>query len=82
MLRMGNPGNKGGNGRVPSKFSSFMQSLGDDENVHKAIRKAAQDEGSKGFAPVLKAIQDYDPDKPSDRKELTGEVTIRVARDD
>jgi len=31
---------------------------------------------------ALKLAQDYDPERPSDKRELSGEVTIRVARDD
>lgn len=79
-LRRGNPGNKGG-GRRPQKFSTFLKGLRENPDVHTAIEKAATDSTSRGFAPVLKTMADYDEEKPSDKTQLSGELVIRVVRD-
>lgn len=66
----GNPGNKGG-GRKPKKFATFLASLRESPDVQDAIEKAAKDAESRGFAPVLKAMQDYDPEKPGTKIDHT-----------
>ena len=76
------PGNAGGTGRPPKTLATFLQGLRQSDAVHNAIQRAATDESSRGFGVALKLAQDYDPERPSDKRELSGEVTIRVARDD
>lgn len=80
------PGNTGGkkgrSGRKPSTFAGFVRSLHAKEDVRTAIENAAADETSKGFAPVLKLMAEYDPERPAPPKqELTGELVVRVVRD-
>lgn len=59
--------NKGGTGRPPKTFAAFMKSLREKAEVHDAIERAAEDETSRGFAPVLKTMTDYDTEKPAQR---------------
>lgn len=48
-----------------------MRELREKPAVHEAIERAATDEKSKGFAPVLATIKDYDEDRPGQRLEVT-----------
>lgn len=71
-----------GAGRPPKKFAAFMRSLRDDPNVQDAIEKAAKDTESRGFGAVLRQMTEYDEEKPKDEKKLSGELVIRVVRDE
>lgn len=80
------PGNTGGkkgrSGRKPSTFAGFVRTLHDKADVRKAIESAASDETSKGFAPVLKLMAEYDPERPAPpTQQLAGEIVVRVVRD-
>jgi hypothetical protein len=63
LLRGGMPGNKGG-GRPPSPFKNFIRELRDNPDVQDALKRAAQDEYSRGFAAAWKIITEYDPERP------------------
>ena len=76
-LRNGNPGNKGG-GRKPQKFATFLKTLRDDGEVHDAIERAARDETSRGFQPVLRVMSDYDDEKPAEKHAIVGPIEVRV----
>ena len=70
-------------GRAPKGFAAFLTELRNDEAVQDAIRAAATDPTSKGFAPVLRALTDYDNDKPAEKRQVVGpvEVKVRIVRE-
>jgi hypothetical protein len=78
----GVPGNPGG-GRPPSAFKDFLAELRANPEALAALKKAASDPEMKSFGSAWKIVTDYDPDKPAEKKELSGkvEVTVRVARE-
>ena len=82
LLTGGVPGNKGG-GRPPKKFAAFMRGLRESGDVQQAIERAARDESSRGFQPVLRAMTDYDDEKPAEKQQLVGpiEVSVRFVRE-
>src|SRR5262245_5047287 len=71
LLAGGKPGNKGGTGRPSKKFSVFMRELREKAEVHDAIERAAKDETSRGFAPVLNTLKEYDEERPGQKVEVT-----------
>lgn len=83
LLASGKPGNRGGTGRPPKKFSTFLASLREDADVQKAIKNAAKDPESRGFAAVLKQMSEYDDEKPAEKHAIVGpvEVRVRIARE-
>lgn len=75
-LPLGNhPGNTGGkkgrSGRHPDVFKQFLARLKADKKFHKALKDAATDPESRGFASALKVITDYDESKPAQRSDVT-----------
>src|SRR5215510_839676 len=76
-LLHGNPGNKGG-GRYKTSLKTFLAELRRDPNVHAAISRAAKDETKRAFPAALKLMTDYDPNKPAEKRELSGQVVIGV----
>lgn len=78
LLRSGNPGNKGGTGRPLSTFTAFMASLRGHPDVQDAIMAAATDYKAKGFGAVLRAMADYDTEKPAEKHAIVGPIEVRV----
>ena len=76
-LKTGNPGNKGGTGRPPNELRNWLRELRCNPDVQDALKRAASDEYSRGFAAAWKILTDYDPDKP--RGEDTGQKGSRYA---
>ncbi len=85
LLSGGVPGNAGGTGRPPKKFSTFMKELRESPAVHDAIKRAAEDENSRGFQPVLRALAEYDIEKPGQKLEVGGlgggPLVVKVQRE-
>ncbi len=89
-LRVGNPGNKGGTGRPKGpSLREFMAELRQNVDVHKALTRAAKDPESRGFTPVLRAMAEYDTEKPASKSDVTsagksisGVVILPSATDD
>lgn len=77
-LRVGNPGNAGGTGRPPKKFSTFMRELRESSDVQAAIEAAAKNPASRGFPPTLRAMTDYDDERPAEKQQIIGPIEIRV----
>lgn len=78
LLAGGKPGNRGGTGRPPKKFLAFMRSLRESPDVQKAIKTAARDPESRGFAAVLKQMSEYDDEKPAEKHAIVGPLEVRV----
>lgn len=75
-LPVGNhPGNTGGkkgrSGRKPKNWGAFLKGLRDSETVQQAVQRAAEDETSRGFQPVLRLLADYDAEKPAAKSDVT-----------
>lgn len=70
-----------GSGRPPKAFKSFLAELRDDPRVHDALETAATDPKAKNFKAALDVLTEYDEARPKDRKELSGEIVVRVVRD-
>lgn len=80
-LQIGNPGNVGG-GRPPKAFKAFLAELRKDPRVQKALEEAATESTHKNFKAALDVIAAYDDEKPGSKTEHTGEVTVRIKRDE
>lgn len=65
------PGNTGGkkgrSGRRPDNLKAFLKSLRSNEDALEALKKAACDPESRGFAIAWKAAMAYDEEKPAER---------------
>ncbi len=81
LRRGGQIGNKGGTGRPPKTFATFLKSLREDEDVQAAMKQAASDPNSRGYGAVIRTLTDYDDEKPAEKKQLSGELVVRVKRD-
>lgn len=80
QLQSGNPGNAGG-GRPPGAFKSLLARLRESPELAASLTAAVSDSESKAFPAALKLLSEYDEEKPVERKELSGEVVVRVVRD-
>ncbi len=70
-MRVGNPGNKGGGRPKGPSLRDFLAELRQNADVHKALTRAAKNPEGRGFSPVLKAMADYDLDKPTGKLDVT-----------
>lgn len=81
----GNPGNSGGkkgrSGRKPGPFKDMLRRLRESPELAESLEAAVKDPESRAFPAALKLLSDYDEEKPVERKELSGEVVVRVVRD-
>lgn len=84
LLSGGMPGNAGG-GRPPKTFAAFMRELRESPKVHEAIQRAAEDETSRGFQPVINKLAEYDPEKPGQKLEVAGAgggpIQVKIVRE-
>lgn len=78
LLAGGLPGNKGGTGRPPNVFKTFLARLRQDPDFQDALEKAAKDPTGRGFGAALKVVTDYDDDKPAEKKQIGGAIELRV----
>lgn len=73
----GNPGNRGGrkgrSGRKPNEWKAFCGELLADSGVREAIKKAAKDPETRGYANLLKMLAAYAVGVPAQKVEVTGE---------
>jgi hypothetical protein len=77
----GTPGNAGG-GRIPQAFKDFLKSeIRENATSRDALVKASQDDKGRNFKAAWDLAADYDDEKPAEKKELSGELVIRVVRD-
>jgi malonyl CoA-acyl carrier protein transacylase len=77
-LRTGNPGNKGG-GRPPSGLKEALEALRKDPKALKALSTAARNAKSKGFPIAWKLAERYDPERPSEKHDVSLTVGIAAA---
>ncbi len=78
-LPVGNhPGNTGGKkGRSGRRnLAKFLAKLREDPKAQRALLKSARDEASRNFSTSWKLAADYDTEKPAQRSEVKGELTI------
>lgn len=85
-LPVGNhPGNTGGkkgrSGRKPEAFTKLLARLRQSPELADSLTKAISDPECRAFPSALKVLTDYDTEKPVEKKELTGELVVRVVRD-
>ncbi len=62
-----------------------MRELRESGDVQQAIEKAAKDPDSRGFAPILNKMADYDEEKPTEKRELAlkgrVELCVKIERE-
>lgn len=82
LLKGGVKGNAGG-GRAPGTWKAFLVEVRNAGKVRDEFEAAVSDRTSKGYAAALRVLTDYDPDKPAEKRELSGkvEVTVNVQRE-
>ncbi len=82
LLKGGKKGNRGGHGGTPKAFKDFIrEEIRNGFKSRHALVEASQDTESKAFGIAWKLAADYDDEKPAEKKELSGELVIRVVRD-
>lgn len=79
------PGNTGGkkgrSGRKPAPFKDLLAKLRQSPELAQSLEKAVKDHECRAFPAALKLLTDYDDDKPVEKKQVQGEITVRVVRD-
>lgn len=82
----GNPGNTGGkkgrSGRKPGPFKDLVARLRQSPELAQSLENAIKDHECRAFPAALKLLTDYDEEKPVEKRQLSGELVVRVVRDD
>ena len=73
-LRTGNPGNRGGKGRVPKADVEFWRGVLEDPKVQKAIMRAARNPNSPAFAKLIVYATDRVLGKPHQALTVSGTI--------
>ena len=80
LLSGGMPGNKGGPGRPRNELKEALAEIRRDPEAQKALAEAAKDPESKGFPVAWRLAERYDPDRPSERLDVTGNLWEDLVR--
>lgn len=84
-LTPGNPGNRGGqkgrSGRKPLPFKEWCRDIVRDPKTQAAVREAAQDRSTPGFASVFKLLVSYDEGLPPQTIRIEGDAQVQMAFD-
>lgn len=79
------PGNTGGkkgrSGRKPAPFKELLARLRQSPELAQSLEMAVKDHECRAFPAALKLLTEYDDEKPVEKKQLQGEVVVRVIRD-
>jgi hypothetical protein len=83
-LPLGNhPGNTGGkpgrSGRKSQKLGLFLKELRESPDAQAALEAAALDHNNRNFGNAWKLAAMYDEEKPAEKRELSGKITVELA---
>ncbi len=74
----GNNPKRPGPGRRPKSLCLHLIDLRRSAAAQKALMEAATDSESRNFGTAWKVLTDYDDEKPAEKRELSGAVTVSV----
>ncbi len=65
-------------GRPTLSFKEYLATLRKSAATQMALAAALSDPESRGFAPALRVLSEYDEEKPAEKKQLSGDVRVSV----